>query len=94
MNSKKNNNIYALSKEIESDSQAYEAEAKQIINAYRHVEQLKVDKSKPQPFSQEHPKPKLQSAYAQKVKETLSQLKNNKSKEMEHLSKYAVEPVP
>ena len=36
MNSKKHNNIYDLSKQIEEeDCKAYEVEANKIINAYR-----------------------------------------------------------
>jgi len=36
MNSKKHNNIYELSKQIEEeDCKAYEVEAKKIISAYR-----------------------------------------------------------
>lgn len=40
MNSKSSNNIYELSKNIEKK---FAAEAKSIANAYRKVEQLRVD---------------------------------------------------
>jgi hypothetical protein len=44
MNSKSSNNIYELSKNIEEEEQKkFAAEAKSIANAYRKVEQLKVD---------------------------------------------------
>ena len=44
MNSKSSNNIYELSKNIEEEEQKkFAAEAKSIDNAYRKVEQLKVD---------------------------------------------------
>lgn len=44
MNSKSSNNIYELSKNIEEEEQKkFAAEAKSIANAYRKVEQLRVD---------------------------------------------------
>lgn len=42
MNSKNINNIYDMSKKIEAEDKQFEKEAKEIANAYRKVEQLKV----------------------------------------------------